>query len=60
MTISPTSMTSKSELLTEARTTIIRIEDLITKKDAEYPKGPARDVCNGAQDPVTTRAGYSG
>ena len=53
-------MTSKYELLTEAPTTIIRVEDLIAKKDAEYPEDPARDVCNGAQDPVMTTAGNSG
>jgi hypothetical protein len=53
-------MMPKSEILTEAPTTIIRVEDLIAKKDAEYPEDPARDVCNGAQDPVTTRAGNSG
>jgi hypothetical protein len=34
--------------------TIIRVEDLIAKKDAEYPEDPARNVCNGAQDSVTT------
>ena len=53
-------MTSKFRRLTEAPTTIIRVEDLIAKKDAEYPKDPARNVCNGAEDPVTTRAGNSG
>jgi hypothetical protein len=53
-------MMPKSEILTEAPTTIIRVEDLISKKDAEYPEDPACDVCNGAQDPVTTRAGNSG
>src|SRR6267154_474378 len=56
-----TSMTSKpKKVLTEAPTTIIRVKDLIAKKDAEYTKDPAHDVCNGAQDPVTTRAGNSG
>ena|SRR6267154_2239074 len=39
---------------------IIRIKDLIAKKDAKYPKDPAHNVCNGAQDPVTTRARNSG
>jgi hypothetical protein len=53
-------MTSKSRILTEAPTTMIRVEDLIAKKEAEYPEDPARDVCNCAQDPVTTRAGNSG
>jgi hypothetical protein len=48
------------KLLTEAPTTIIRIKDLIAKKDIEYPEDPARNVCDGAQDPVATRAGNSG
>ena len=30
------------------------------KKDARYPEDPARNVYNGAQDPVATRAGDSG
>jgi hypothetical protein len=51
---------SKSKILTEAPTTIIRVEDLIAKKDAEYPEDPAHNICNGAQDPVMTRAGNSG
>jgi hypothetical protein len=46
--------------LTEAPTTIKRVEDLIAKEDAEYPKGPTCNVCDGAQDPVTTRTRYSG
>ena len=32
----------------------IRVEDLMAKKDAEYPEDPARNVCNHAQDPVIT------
>ena len=51
---------SKSKILTEAPMTIIRIENLITKKDAKNPEDPARNICNGAQDPVMTRAGNSG
>jgi hypothetical protein len=39
---------------------IIGVKDLIAKEDAEYPEDPARDVCIGVQDPVTTRAGNSG
>ena len=39
--------------------TTIRVENLIAKKNAEYPEKPARDVCNGSQNPVTTRAGNS-
>jgi hypothetical protein len=53
-------MTSKPQIPTEAPTTKIRVEDLIAKKDAEYPEDPVRNVCNGAEDPVTTRAGNSG
>jgi hypothetical protein len=36
--------------------TVIRVEGLMARKDAEYPEDPARKVCNGAEDPVTTRA----
>jgi hypothetical protein len=32
------------------------VENLIAKKDAEYPEDPAHKVCNGTQDPVTMRA----
>ena len=39
---------------------IMRVEVLIAKKDTEYPDHPARNVCNRAQDPVTTRAGNFG
>ena len=49
----------KFQILTEAPTTRIRVEDFITKKHAEYPEDPARKVCNGAQGPVMTRAGNS-
>ena len=41
----------KSRTLTEAQTTIIRIEDLIAKKDTNRSEGPARSVCDDAQDP---------
>src|SRR6266403_4934385 len=51
---------SKSESLTKAPTTIIRVKSLKAKENAEYPEDPACNVCNGAQDPVTTRAGNSG
>ncbi len=51
---------SKSESLMKAPMTIIRVKSLKAKENAEYPEDPARDVCNGAQDPVTTRAGNSG
>jgi hypothetical protein len=36
--------------LTDAQTTIIRIEHLIAKKDTEDKEGPARSVCDGAQE----------
>jgi hypothetical protein len=54
------SITSKSRILKDAPTTIIRIKDLIAKKDAENPEDPARNVCNGAEDSATTRGGNSG
>jgi hypothetical protein len=38
---------------------IIRVEGFIAKKDAEYPEGPARNVCEGTLDPVTTSSGNS-
>jgi hypothetical protein len=47
-------MTLKFNILEKAPTTIKRVENLIAKKDAEYPEDPARDVCNGAEDPITT------
>src|SRR6266478_5433802 len=53
-------MTSSFTQLTEAQTTIIRVENLIAKKDTEYPKDTARNVSDSAQDPVTTRAGNPG
>ena len=43
-------MTVKSHTLTDAQTAIIRIEDLIAKKDTEHSEGPA-----GTQGPVMTR-----
>jgi hypothetical protein len=46
--------------LTEAPTAVERVEDFIAKKDAEYPDGPACNIGNGAQNPVTTRTGHSG
>jgi hypothetical protein len=46
--------------LTEAPTAVERVEDFIAKKDAEYPDGPACNVGNGAQNPVTARTGHSG
>lgn len=33
---------------------MIRVEDFVAKKKAEYPVDPACDVCNGAQDSVMT------
>jgi hypothetical protein len=36
--------------------TVIRVDDLIAKKDTEHSEGPVCDVCDGAQDPVTARA----
>ena len=53
-------MTSKSLILAEAPTTNVRVQDLVAKKDAGYPEDPARNVYNGAQDPVATRAGEFG
>ena len=35
--------------------TVIRVEDLMARKDAEYTEDPARKVCNSAEDPATTR-----
>jgi hypothetical protein len=35
--------------------TIMRVEDLIAKKDTELSEGPVCNVCDGAQDPVTAR-----
>jgi hypothetical protein len=32
----------------------------MTKKGTEYPEGPARDVCERTQDPVSTIARTSG
>jgi hypothetical protein len=48
-------MMSKFQIFTEAPRAIIRVEDLIAKKDAEYPVDPAHNA-----HPVTTRAGNSG
>src|SRR5712672_3899399 len=45
--------------LTEAPTTVERVHELIAKNDSEYPNGPACDVCDGAQDPVTTRTRHT-
>jgi len=33
------------------------MKDFMAKKDAGYPEDPAHNICNGAQDPVMTRAG---
>jgi len=49
-------MTSKSYILTEALTTIIRMKDFMAKKDTGYPEDPAHNVCNGTQDPVIVTA----
>ena len=40
-------------------TTIIRVEDLMTKKDTKYPEDPACNVRERTQDPVSTKAGNS-
>jgi len=56
MVISPTFMMSKSCILMKAPTMIIRMKDFVAKKDAGYSEDPACNVCNGTQDPVTTRA----
>ena len=49
MTITPIFFDVKMSNTHEVPTTIIRVGNLIAKKDAEYPGGPARNVCNGAQ-----------
>jgi hypothetical protein len=51
---------SNGETLTEAPTTVERVDELVPKKDSEYPNDPACNVGGGAQDPVTTRTGHSG
>jgi hypothetical protein len=56
-TISPIFYGVKAWILTEAPTTIIRVENLMAKKDAEYPEDPARNVCNGAQTQLRPRSG---
>ena len=46
--------------LTEAPTTVERVHELIAKNDGKYPNHPASDVCDGTQDPVTTRTRHTG
>jgi hypothetical protein len=43
--------------LTKAPSTV---DELVAKQDAEYPDGPACNIGNGAQDPVTTRTYFGG
>ena len=39
---------------------IIRAEDLVAKKNTEYPEEPAHNACSSTRDPDMNRAGNSG
>ena len=58
MTITPIFFDVKVSNTHEVPTTIIRLENLIAKKDAEYPGGPSTQCVQRC--PVTNRAGNSG
>ena len=46
--------------LMEAPTMVKGVDELIAKKDTEYPDDPVCNIGDGTQDPVLTRIGHSG